>query len=244
MRALSAAKLFGVWERGLAESPAQRALILLESACDEAPVEQVRQLSVGQRDACLLELRELTFGRRLASITVCPACTEQLEFQVDAMNLRAASPAEQGKSLQLTHSDYRLEFRLPTSLDLASLDPAAGRDTNRQELLRRCLIRARRAEEEVTAAELPSEVEAAMARRMAEADSQADVQLALACPRCEHTWHTPFDIASYFWTEIHAWAGRLFHEIHSLASAYGWREADILALSPWRRQAYLELIER
>jgi hypothetical protein len=30
-------------------------------------------------------------------------------------------------------------------------------------------------------------------------------------------------------------------EVDALARAYGWREADILALSPARRAAYLEL---
>ena len=50
------------------------------------------------------------------------------------------------------------------------------------------------------------------------------------------------DIASFVWSEIHAWAIRLLHDVHALALAYGWREVDILTMSPWRRQAYLELI--
>jgi len=95
----------------------------------------------------------------------------------------------------------------------------------------------------VPAAALPAEVVTAIAQCMAEADPQADVQLALACPQCQHAWEASFDIVSYFWSEIQAWAGRILREVHSLASAYGWREAEILALSPWRRQAYLELIE-
>ena len=78
---------------------------------------------------------------------------------------------------------------------------------------------------------------------MAAADPQADLQLSLACPECQHTWQTPLDIVSYFWSEIQAWATRLLREIHALASAYGWNEAEVLALSSWRRRAYLELIE-
>jgi hypothetical protein len=31
-------------------------------------------------------------------------------------------------------------------------------------------------------------------------------------------------------------------EVHTLAWAYGWREADILAMSPARRQFYIELV--
>jgi hypothetical protein len=51
-----------------------------------------------------------------------------------------------------------------------------------------------------------------------------------------------FDIASFFWTEIAAEAKRLLGEVHILASAYGWREADILSLNPLRRRFYLEAI--
>jgi hypothetical protein len=79
---------------------------------------------------------------------------------------------------------------------------------------------------------------------MAEADALGDVQLALTCPQCGHEWQAPFDIASFLWTEINAWAHRTLQDVHELARAYGWREADILALSPWRRQVYLEMISQ
>lgn len=78
---------------------------------------------------------------------------------------------------------------------------------------------------------------------MAQLDPQGDIQLTLACPKCSHEWLSPLDIVSYLWREINTWAGRTLNEIHLIASAYGWREADILALSPRRRQTYLELIE-
>jgi hypothetical protein len=77
---------------------------------------------------------------------------------------------------------------------------------------------------------------------MAEADPQANVQLAITCPVCSKHWQAGFDIVSFFWNEIDAWAHRLLQEVHTLASAYGWREADILAMSPWRRQCYLAMI--
>jgi hypothetical protein len=69
-----------------------------------------------------------------------------------------------------------------------------------------------------------------------------DVQLSLACPACKRQWETAFDIASFLWGEIHAWAQRVLREVATLARVYGWREADILSMSAGRRQAYLELI--
>jgi len=68
------------------------------------------------------------------------------------------------------------------------------------------------------------------------------VRLDLACPSCGHLGQAIFDISAIFWAEISAQARRLLREIHLLASAYGWREADILAMSARRRQAYLEMI--
>ena len=78
--------------------------------------------------------------------------------------------------------------------------------------------------------------------QMAEVDPQANLQLDLSCPACGHRWQVLFDIGSFFWSELNAWAQRLLAEVHVLASAYGWREADILNLSPSRRQFYLGLI--
>jgi len=50
-----------------------------------------------------------------------------------------------------------------------------------------------------------------------------------------------FDIARYLWSEVHAWALRFLREVDLIARTYHWREEDILALTPTRRQAYLEL---
>ena len=51
-----------------------------------------------------------------------------------------------------------------------------------------------------------------------------------------------FDIGAFFWSEIDAWAGRILQQVHVLASAYGWSERDVLALSPVRRQLYLGMV--
>ena len=244
MRALSAGELLGVWERGLALSPAQRALILLAAGMDDRPLEELANLTIGERDARLLALREDIFGTQLRSLTNCPVCDERLEFQIATPDLLGAkSPSRSGDHLQMQAAEYAIEFRLPTSLDLASLDPAIGGAENREQLLRHCVLTARRGETEIGLADLPEEAVVALTERMAAADPQADLQLTLACPECHHTWQSPLDIVSYFWSEIQAWANRLLREIHALASAYGWNEEEVLALSPWRRYAYLELID-
>ena len=77
---------------------------------------------------------------------------------------------------------------------------------------------------------------------MADADPQADVRLAVTCPSCGTGWEVPFDAGSFLWSEVEAWARRTLLEVHQLAAAYGWSEAEVLALGPRRRQAYLELV--
>jgi hypothetical protein len=112
----------------------------------------------------------------------------------------------------------------------------------RNRLLARCVLDARDASGEKVSAELlPSHVAAAIAREMAVADPGADVELDLTCPACEHRWQAVFDIAGFLWKEIQAWAQRALRDVHCLARAYGWREADVLALTPTRRQIYMEL---
>ena len=82
----------------------------------------------------------------------------------------------------------------------------------------------------------------AIAAEMEKADPQANVQLALDCADCGHRWLSGFDIVPFLWSEIDNWARRVLREVCALASAFGWREADILAMSAGRRQLYLQMI--
>jgi hypothetical protein len=47
---------------------------------------------------------------------------------------------------------------------------------------------------------------------------------------------------SYLWSELEEWAHRVLVDIHTLAGAYGWSERQILALSPVRRQLYVDMV--
>jgi hypothetical protein len=231
-----------VWEWGLAQPPVQRALALLAAACPDIPQDTLAQLSIGQRDARLLTLRVWTFGPQLVSLTTCPGCGESLEQIFRAADIRVAPEVEPAEALSLTTADYTVRFRLPNSLDLSAILDHKEIPSARDLLLERCLLAVQQNSEERSADQLPAHVVDAAVEAMAQADPQADVRLALACPACDHQWQAVFDIVSFFWSEIDAWASRILREVHTLASAYGWREADIVAMSPWRRQVYLEMV--
>lgn len=245
MRELSASELLRVWERGYGQTPARRALILLAWAKPEMSVAELTQLSIGQRDAQLLTLREQLFGAQMESIAACPECRETLELTINIGDIRAEDGSEIARPLApnfLELDGYEVSFRAPNSEDLDSI--AACRDSTeaRDKLLARCAFEIRRDGLEESADRLPANVIAALNERVAQVDRQANVQLNLTCPACSHRWLTAFDIASFLWSEITDWAQRLLGEIHTIASAYGWRETDILGMSAQRRRFYLEMI--
>jgi hypothetical protein len=252
MRALTPVELLAVWEQGLSAPPGEQALSLLAAACPDLGWEELERLPIGLRDGLLLTLRELTFGARLASVMPCPACGERLEMAFGAAEIRAAPPrrvptegvmdTRSPENLVVTQDGYRVEFRLPDSRDVAAVSEPDDREEAGAQLLDRCLLVVSRDGVAVPTRALPAAVAQAVTERMAEADPQAEVQLTLVCPTCGHSWQTLFDILTFFWAEINAWALRALREVHILAAAYGWCEAEILALSPRRRQIYLELI--
>jgi hypothetical protein len=242
MRPLSAAELLTAWEKGLSEPSYRRALALLSAACPDISSDELAALSIGERDRYLLLLREWTFGAQLVSVANCSACGEPLEWTVSAADLRVAKQAQLSGDLSLKVDHYRIGFRLPNTLDLAAVADCPDTSAARSALLERCVLTVRRGDQEIAAGDLPAAVADAIVKRMAEADPQADMQLDLSCPACGHRWRAWFDIESFFWSEINAWAQRILAEVHTLASAYGWRESDILNLSPWRRQFYIGLV--
>jgi len=242
MRALTAQQLLVVWESGQGRSPAERALALLAAACPATSLESLARLSIGQRDARLLRLREWAFGSQLASVADCPQCGVRLEMSFAADDIRAGEESESSEPLSLGVEDYELSFRLPNSADLMAVSNGGDRSLIKQTLIERCILQASHRGAATMTSQLPESVVTAISERMAEADPQADVQLALDCPDCGHEWRAGFDIVSFFWSEIGVWAKRMLREVHVLASAYGWREDDILAISPWRRQIYLEML--
>lgn len=232
-----------MWERSTGLPPHGRGLALLAAACPESSAAELSALSIGERDSRLLTLREWTFGKELSALLSCPACENSLEVGFSVADIRVAPKAQTSETHSLYLNDYDVLFRLPNSLDLAALSEGGSVLEGERRLLTRCVLSARRGDLEVGAGELPFEIFDAVAAAMDELDPQANVQLESECVHCGHRWKTTFDVESFFWSEIQAWAVRMLREVHGLARAYGWSEAEILSLSPQRRRFYLEMLE-
>lgn len=240
---LSAQEMLVIWERGLHQHPVERALTMLSVALPEFAPDALLALTIGQRDAYLLTLHETTFGARLESVVECPACQERLEFTLNVADIRVApTGAGDRDERQATIDGYEVRFRLPNSRDLIAIARLLDVGQARSTLVQRCLSEAKREGETIADTELPEPVIVGLAEQMARLDPQAEVQLNLSCPACEHRWSLLFDIVSFLWAEIGGQARLLLRDVHTLARAYGWREADILAMSAVRRQYYLEMV--
>lgn len=242
MHVPSPLELLTVWERGIALTPAQRARELLSSAWPQTREEELGRLSIGQRDGQLLMLREALFGREMPAMVTCPRCSERLELTCDTTQMHADLCDEVQETFSLSVAGYDIDFRPPTMQDAIAAADEKDPTLSSQAILRRCLLSVRHGDVSITSAEVPSEVVEVVAQRMAKADSLADIHLSLSCPHCAHHWRSAFDIVSFLWGEIDAWARRMLSDVHVLASAYGWNERDIVTLSPVRRQFYLQAV--
>jgi hypothetical protein len=241
MHALLTSELLSIWERGFTLTRAQQALLLLTLACPETPPEALAHLSIGQRDGRLLTLREWAFGQQLAAVAVCPQCGEHLELTFASSDIRVKAEEKRLDIYAFDNEEYQVRFRLPNSLDLMAVAASQNVRVARAGLFRRCLLSLQHHGQEQSPDRLPPEVCNAIAGQMVEADPQAEVKLSLSCLACNHIWEAAFDIVAFFWSEINAWAYRILQDVHTLAAAYGWSEADILDLNPRRRQYYLEM---
>lgn len=247
-------ELLEAWEHGLSRSPAHRALTLLAAVSPGTPLDDIARLPTGTRDLGLLRLRSELFGDRVEAVCSCPACGEQLDACFDARELLADETAvaagPPAPTRQLCLRGNRVTARAPSSLDLLAVAGEPDIAASRRALLRRCLANAGPGDGTEPADPLPAEFVDTMhgdlvdevVTQIAALDPRARIELDLTCAACGHAWPAVFDIASFLWAEINAWAHRTLRDVHAIAAAYGWHEADILAISPLRRQCYLEMV--
>jgi hypothetical protein len=242
MRPLTAAELLNAWERGVHRDGLGRARMLLRAARESERDEDPDTLTIGERDARLLTLREWTFGPDISAVACCPVCREELELQCQVSDLQLEAP-KAAAQLSLSTDEYEIKFHLPNGADLIAARSTEGNcDAMQRTLLARCVSEAFYRGTAIPAETLPDSVIASLSERMAEADPQAEIEFRLACKSCGHQWAELFEVESFFWAEIQAWAARVLNEIHQLAAAYGWSESEILRLSAARRSAYLTMI--
>jgi len=233
MRALTTREMLDIWERGEAAGAVQRSLELI-AVSDGLALDRVFALGIGARNARLLDLRETMFGRRVEATAECPNCGEAAEFAFETGDLRIGA-GDGGATFELAVEQWRFTLRLPVCADLLDLPP--GIEAARQTLFRGCIVSA---DGPPAPAQWPLSVLQGAAEAIAARDPQAQLDIDLTCAACGHRRLVAFNIAQFLWAELAEAGRRLIDEVTVLARAFGWSEAETLALSPARRRKYLE----
>jgi|SRR6187402_1952293 len=234
MRALSNSDMLQLWERGQTLHPIDQGLFALAlsdpGSSLESTLDAVADLSLGARNRALAELRNLNFGPRINGRVACPRCSENLEFELDCMDLISGS-GDTVASVEIEGNSYRL----PTSRDVALAVRQQDLDAASRTLVERCALTD-------STRDISDEQIDRIGEQMAAADPLAEPRLSFQCALCNYAWDELLDLASFLWAEVDARVRRLLVEVHTLASAYGWSESQILALSAHRRALYLEIV--
>lgn len=234
MRSLSSSGLLDLWDKGSNLHPLDRGLLLLTSALSELPPGSVADWPLGRRNRELFALHSFWFGSSLSARMACSGCDEPMEFELDCDQLM---PADVAPDQQLTVVFRGHAFRVPNSRDLAfGLVDESDPEKAAIRLLESCRFASH------DPASWSQEDIASLGELMAQADPGAETRIRFRCTACGHEQEGVLDIAAFLWAEIVARAKRLLSEVHTLASAYGWSEEQVLSLGATRRALYLEMV--
>jgi hypothetical protein len=245
MRLLTATDALRIWESSHGQPPGQKIISVLAAASPDESREDLAQLTLGQANRRLLDLREQIFGSHLNASSTCGNCGTRFEFDLSADLFRQTNADRAFESeFDFASDRYRVQFRLLNLDDLNFANEVGSVNSARQRLIKRCVLKAVHAKKSVSADELPEQVVSELAARLMECDPEAELLLDLACPSCGFEFELPFDISAFFCVEMDAEAQRLLREVHALALGYGWREADILEMAAPRRQFYLDMLDQ
>lgn len=236
MRTPSSLELLDAWDESVLLPDAQRAGCLLR----HAGLAGIAALPVGELNRRLVELRRRLFGDEIATVLGCPGCGLELDVTLAASALLETETVPGG--VDTLFDGYRVSWRQPSCGDLEDAAATGSAAAARALLVERAVISAEHRGSEVSPAELPEAIVVAGSEALTRQDPLLGVELPLTCEECGAAWSLPFDIGAFLWLEVNSLARRILDEVHALASAYGWRERDILELAPNRRHRYLELI--
>jgi hypothetical protein len=236
VRNFSSIDCLNLWESGAGLHPLDQGLLVLSAALPDISQETLADWPLGRRNMALAQVRCSSFGSRLHGCTACSRCDEKLEVEIDG-ELLATEVTNQGQASEEPIVVNGRSFRLMTTRDLAKAAQEADVRLASIRLAESCCL-------ESTDSPIWSDEDLQqIGQRLALADPLAETRLALRCPVCENEWEESLDLVVFLWREIEARARRLLVQVHLLASAYGWSEADILSLSDRRRGLYLEMAQ-
>ena len=241
MRPLQGELLLEAWDRGASQGALNRALTLLAVACRDREWSQLAELPLPERDIELLRLRRLTFGDSLRGYMACPLCAARLEFDTEVSSILSQLERMRHPEVSTRRTgDLTLTMRTANSRDLAAAASHPDLEASRRALLQRC-ISVLPGADGATPDYSFHDIEAEVMRQFDELHQGAEILFVAPCAACGQSATVDLDIGRFLWSEVRHAALMLLRDVHELASAYGWAEVSILAMSPARRSVYLEM---
>jgi hypothetical protein len=227
------AGLLAAWEATVAVPELARGPALVAEAGLADDLDAALDLPLGESAALAARLHADAFGDEVEGLVTCEPCGTVLDVSVPLAEL----PAPRGDATVVVAPGGELRVRAPTTRDLLaardSPDPA-------QALLAACVTGAGGA---------PADPDALDEASLALVDDAAEelagaaaIVVRVACPECGAAVAAPLDVGALLAERVARAAAEALGEVAELAAAFGWSEAEVLALTPLRRRAYVELV--
>lgn len=241
---LSNKQILLLCETGSYLVPIARAIAILNVAMPDSTDDELLELSIGQRNAYLLKIREENFGAQIPCVIDCKYCQESLEFQLNIHDLNIPGKNNELVTMKpVTIEKLKVIFRPINCADLARIRRNTCAESACNELIKRCLLAIKDSQgQTVEISTLSETFIEQLAEHMQEADPQAEIILGMKCACCHETLLAPLDVLHSLWSEIVARAKQLFNDVHCLALSYGWSEELVLSMSDARRQVYIQQV--
>lgn len=221
-------------------TPHERAVAAVAALTDHSPSE-AEGWPLPVYDAQLLTLYRQRYGQRLRAVSPCPECDGLLELNFAVDDLLAALAAPSPDELTLDVDGYELTLRLPAIADLVRAQRGGDLERAQREITAGCVCACVHGGVAVGPADLPAAVMERVEQQLGRFDLGAEA-IELTCPDCATRWSATLDVTTLVLAELDAETHRLLTDVHILARAYGWSEAEIAALPPRRRRRYVEMV--
>lgn len=238
---LSAAGLLDVIDAAADSDAGTRGSVLLAAAAPDLPDGSLDELTLGVRDAWILDLRCATFGDELRGRVTCSACGLRLTVRIPRDEVSRPGPSDEAApSIRIEHGPFVVEAHSPNGRVLAAAARCPTEESARRTLICGCVSAAGKDGGAVDPSELDDELLERIGAAIVAADPQAEVGVTMSCAGCGNEWTPVFDIAEFFWRELLATSVQVLDDVHQLAIGYGWSEEQVLRLSSRRRREYVE----
>ena len=196
-------------------------------------------MSAADRDALLAILHRRCWGDRIVSTLHCRACGApfDLSFTLSELQLQLHERGVEWLREKSSQETWRAPVPPSGAQEIAAADLAGE---GRAEAALHTLIYA----DEALAAEDARPTVDELAVAMENAAPILDVGLDAQCAECGHAQQAHFDVQSFVLQRLLNERELLMHEIHTLATGYGWTLSEILGLPRSTRRSFVQLLSQ